>query len=214
MGALAFGVFAKEAPAQGSCSVPQLGPGSPAGSSALTQAPGSGWFQVTWFHLDTHQEFNAQAQRNSYFAQGHVVLSSLLATAAVGIVRGVEAWAHLPVHRVRFDEVSGGRQSTGVGDPRFSVRVGPDLFGVSTARLPVAFAVRAGVKFPGSEFPIDQQIIPLTEGQRDYEIELDFSKSFAPTPLYLTAWAGYRWREEIAGRPQRPARPAALSRQD
>lgn len=90
MGVLSVALPAGEALAQGSCSVPQLGPGSPTASSALTEAPGSGWVQLTGFHLNTRQAFDVQADQKPYFAEGQLVLTSFLATAAVGLMPGVE----------------------------------------------------------------------------------------------------------------------------
>lgn len=57
-------------------------------------------------------------------------------------------------------------------------------------------ALRAGVKIPGSEFPVDAEVMPVTEGQRDWELLAEVGHSFYPLPLYDKAWAGYRWREQ------------------
>jgi hypothetical protein len=68
--------------------------------------------------------------------------------------------------------------------------LGPELVGW---RGPVL--VRAGVKFPGSDFPVDATLIPLSEGQRDWELSLESGTAFPGTALYLLGWVGYRWRE-------------------
>ncbi len=184
------------ASAQGSCTVPHGSPASPTNGFVLTEAPGTGWVQLTVFHLNTRDQFGPNGRSAPYFADGHLITTSLIATAVVGIVRGVDVWAQLPVHTVRFEEASGARASTGLGDPRFYVRVGPELVGIRPGTLPVALAVRGGVKFPGAEFPVDAQLIPITEGQRDWELLLEFGKTFDPLPLYAMGWVGYRWREE------------------
>jgi hypothetical protein len=38
-------------------------------------------------------------------------------------------------------------------------------------------------------------VIPLTEGQRDWEVLVELGHSFYPIPVYVMGWAGYRWRE-------------------
>ena len=42
---------------------------------------------------------------------------------------------------------------------------------------------------------MDAEIIPLGEGQRDWEAMLELGASFHPLPLYVMGWIGYRWRE-------------------
>ena len=180
--------------AQGSCTVPHGLSGAPQGLTIATMPPGSGWVQLTMFRLDTRDEFNQLGSLEPYFAEGHLTTTSLLATAAVGVITGVEVRLHLPVHSLHFDEVSGSRKKVGVGDPRLGVRVDSRLLGLDPASLPVSFALNAGVKFPGSEFPIDAQLIPLTEGQTDRELALELGRSFAGGALQVIGWAGYRWR--------------------
>lgn len=195
---------AGDAQPQGSCTVPHGSPASPTNGFVLTEAPGHGWLQVTLYHLDTRNQYDADARSRPYFADGHLVTTSVVATAVVGVLRGVDVWGQLPVHRLVFEEVSGDRRSTGLGDPRFYVRVGPDLFGVRPGALPLGVAFRAGVKLPGQEFPVDNQLIPLTEGQRDWEALVELGKRFESTPFYAMGWAGYRWREENVKRFTKP----------
>jgi hypothetical protein len=59
----------------------------------------------------------------------------------------------------------------------------------------VPLAVRAGVKLPVGDFDVDAEVIPLGDGQRDWEVMLELGHSFHPRPVYLMGWAGYRWRE-------------------
>ena len=54
--------------------------------------------------------------------------------------------------------------------------------------------LRFGAKVPGSTFPVDARVLPLTEGQRDWEISLESGRSFDFLPIYVVGWAGYRWR--------------------
>jgi hypothetical protein len=169
-----------------------------AGSRAEAQwieKPGKGWLQAVVYHLDTTEEFGPTGDTQDFFADGHVVSTSLFVTAAVGLTRGVDAWGQLPLHRLEFNDAAGDRDKTGVGDPRLFLRLGPELFGVSNPG-PLAVAIRGGVKFPGAEFPVDAEVIPLTEGQRDWELLLEVGTSFYPRPLYAYGWVGYRWREE------------------
>lgn len=153
--------------------------------------PGSGWVDVRLYYHDTREEYGPQGARQDLFARGHAITRSVYVTAAVGIFRGIDAWLQVPVHDFTFADAGGVRGRTGFGDPRLYLRVGPSLFGLST--FPVA--IRGGVKIPAVEFPVDAEIIPLTEGQTDWELYLEAGHSFYPAPVYAMGWIGYRWRE-------------------
>ena len=79
-----------------------------------------------------------------------------------------------------------------MGDVRVAVRVSPEILGFYD--LPVA--LRAGVKVPGSEFPVDATEIPLSEGQRDIDLSVESGWSSLEHPIYAVGWIGYRWRSE------------------
>jgi len=55
-------------------------------------------------------------------------------------------------------------------------------------------AIRGAIKIPAKEFPVDAEVIPLTEGQVDFELFLETGYSFYPAPVYVMGWLGYRWR--------------------
>lgn len=163
----------------------------PAGAAQWTESPGEGWTQLTVFHQDTREEYGESGEVRPFFADGHAVTTSVFLTSAVGILEGMDGWVELSLHRLEFDDAGGQRRQTGAGDMRFHLRAAPVLFGLPDIPL----AVRGGVKIPGSDFPVDAEVIPLTEGQRDWELILEAGHSFYPAPVYAQAWAGYRWRE-------------------
>ena len=157
------------------------------------EAPGKGWVQVSLYHHDTTKRFDEQRNVESLFNEdSRSITTSLILTGVVGVYRGVDVWGQLPVHRLAFNDIAADRESFGIGDPRFHLRIGPSLFGWSTS-IPVA--VRGGVKLAIGDFPVDSEIVPLTEGQTDWELLLELGHSFYPAPVYAVAWAGYRWRE-------------------
>lgn len=164
---------------------------TPAGGQ-WTEDPGEGWTQVSVFHQDTREEYGENGDVRPFFADGHAITTSLFVTSAVGLVEGLDGWVELSAHRLEFDDAAGSREQTGLGDVRFFLRAGPELLGLPD----VPVAIRGGVKLPGSDFPVDAEVIPLTEGQRDWELVLEGGHSFYPLPVYAQAWVGYRWREE------------------
>jgi hypothetical protein len=154
-----------------------------------TLSPGSGWFQVSLYRQQANESFNQLGRRQPFLADGEFDTRSVFLTGAVGLTRGFELWAQLPVHNLNADASGASSTTTGVGDVRLAGRVGPEIFG-----LEIPMALRAGVKIPGSEFPVDATVLPLTEGQIDLETSLEAASRLGTLPFYVSGWIGYRWR--------------------
>jgi len=146
---------------------------------------------VTVYHLDTRKAFASDGSEREFFSEGHAVSTSLFLTLAAGLAPGVDAWVQAPYHRLRYDDVAGDRLREGIGDTRIYLRAAPlELLGSD-----FPFAVRGGVKLPVGDFAVGSEIIPLGDGQTDWELMGELGHSFHPTPVYVSGWAGYRWRE-------------------
>ncbi|MBI4408357.1 MAG: hypothetical protein HY561_01535, partial [Gemmatimonadetes bacterium] len=178
--------------AQAVCSAPHSSPVISKSGAVEPLPVRTGWAQLTLYRQRTGEFFDPTGAERPFLADGEATTSSLFLTAATGIVGGVELWGQLPLHHLVYEDQGGRRERTGLGDPRMSVRVGPEVVGVHG--WPVS--LRAGVKLPGSEFPVDATILPLTEGQRDWELSLEVGRTFRRWPVYALGWIGYRWREE------------------
>jgi hypothetical protein len=166
--------------------------GPRAGHAQWTEAPGEGWLEVRAVHHRTDVRFGPEGTIEPLFnAESRSITTSTFLTAAVGLLPGLDAWAQVPFHHLQFNDIVRDRSSTGLGDPRLFLRAGPKAFGLDIG-LPIA--VRGGVKFPVGDFPIDAEIIPLSEGQRDWELLVELGYSLHPLPMYVMGWAGYRWR--------------------
>lgn len=178
--------------------VPALAAPSPVpGQWALDQ--GEGWAQLTVFRHETSEEFKRDGEIRDFANEGQAVTSSFFLTSAVGVVDGLDVWAQVPLQSLSFEDAGSDLEKTAIGDAKVWARAGPGLFSEKLARaLPFSIALQAGAKFPVSEFPIDSEVIPVTDGQRDYEVMGQIGKSFHPTPLYVKGWIGFRWRERNA----------------
>lgn len=166
----------------------------PSAFSQWVEKPRQGWIQVALYHHDTTTRFDEQRNNESLFNEGgRSITTSVFLTGVIGVFEGVDVWVQAPFHRLEFNDVVEKRRSTGVGDPRFHVRIDP--FTIVGSSAPFPLALRGGVKLKGQEFPVDSEIIPLTEGQRDWELILELGHSFFPRPIYAMVWIGYRWRE-------------------
>jgi hypothetical protein len=188
------------AAAQAVCSAPHSAPTLSRAGIGI-QPAGSGWLQITGYHARSDAFFGPDGDSRPFLSDGRATTSSAYITAAGGIGRGVEIWVQVPVHRIEFADETGSRTRIGIGDPRISARVGGALVGLET--LPVS--VRAGLKLPGSEFPVDPDVIPISEGQTDFEVALEAGRLLGGAyPLRLVGWAGYRWRFENRERARQP----------
>jgi hypothetical protein len=157
------------------------------------EPPGTGWANLTVSHQDTRNRFDENGTVESFFNEdARAITTTVRFSGALGLWRGLDAWVDVPFHRLAFNDVTQDRLTTGIADPRLFLRAGPALVGLD---LPVAVALRGGVKFPVGEFQIDAEEISLSEGQRDWELILEVGKSFHPWPVYAMVWGGYRWRE-------------------
>lgn len=155
------------------------------------EAPGRGWVQFSFYHHDTTDEFGLERERREIRNGGHAISTSLFATAAMGVVKGVDAWLQVPFHRIDYSDNGGDRVRSGIGDVRAFLRVSPTVLLGSDFPL----AIRGGVKLSVGDFPLDAEIIPLGEGQTDWELMAEVGHSFWPRSVYMMGWAGFRWRE-------------------
>jgi len=155
------------------------------------EAPGHGWLDVTVYHIDTMEQFELDGNVREIFAEGHAVNTSVFLTFVAGMLPGVDAWVQAPYHRLKYSDVLRDRLRTGIGDIRLHLRVAPLQY--FDFELPVA--LRGGVKIPMGDFAVDAEVIPLGDGQRDWELAAEIGHSFHPSPIHVGGWAGYRWRE-------------------
>ena len=161
-------------------------------SAQWVEPQGQGWASLSVYHQDTRDAYDFDGDTGVFPAMGHAVATGSFLTLALGLLEGFDAWAQFSFQRLRFDDLLGMRTSTGVGDVRFFARASPlRLLGVTTP-----LAIRAGVKLPVGDFDVGSNMIPLGDGQRDWELMLELGHSFYPAPTYVMGWIGYRWREE------------------
>jgi len=156
------------------------------------ESPGAGWAALAIYHQNTTENFRSNGDRREIFANGRAVTTSTFLTLAAGLFSGIDIWVQPSFHHLRFDDVAADRTSTGFGDTRIWLRAAPLAWLGSD--LPVA--VRGGVKLPFGDFEVDAEIIPLGDGQRDWEVMAEAGHSFWPRSVYVMGWLGYRWREE------------------
>lgn len=177
--------------AQAICSAPHSSPTLTQAGSLRTLPAGGGWVQVAGYGQRADEFFNPNGNRQLFLADSEFLTRSVFVTGAIGVYTGIEFWAQVPLHTLTVESAGGNSKTSGIGDVRLAARLGPELVG---ADLPLS--LRFGAKIPGSEFPVDATVLPLTEGQRDWEVSLESGYRIPDRSLYLMGWIGYRLREE------------------
>lgn len=177
--------------AQAVCSAPHSSPTLAGSGAGGALPPGAAWLQLSVYAQDATETFDPRGERKAFVTGAEFRTRSVFLTGALGLVRGLEVWAQVPVHRLSVDGRGGRSDGDGVGDVRLATRFGAELVGLD---LPVA--LRVGVKVPGSEFPVDARLLPLSEGQTDVEASLEAGHLFSGRSLYVVGWIGVRWRGE------------------
>jgi hypothetical protein len=180
---------AQGAAAQAICSAPHSSPTLAQSGEVRTLVPGEGWIQLSFAAQWATEFYNSLGERQPFLAESEFTTRSLFLTGSLGLLNGLEVWAQVPTHNLNIDASSGTSNSRGVGDVRVAARVSPELVG-----LDIPLAVRVGAKVPGSDFPVDATVLPLTEGQTDIEVSLESGSLIGDLPLYVAGWVGYRWR--------------------
>ena len=161
------------------------------------EAPGTGWVQFQVAHQRTQEGFSkdgAVVPLDELDPDAESITTTARLAGALGLFRGLDAWVDLPLHRQAFNGSGADLLTTGLGDPRVFLRAGPSLLGIP--ELPVAVALRGGVKLTTGAFENDAETISLSQGQRDWSLLLEAGTSLPPVPIYVSGWAGHRWREE------------------
>ena len=186
---LLSGFAAQSTAAQAICSAPHSSPTLSQSGEIGTLEPGTGWIQLSFNAQWATQFYNSDGSKSPFLAESEFTTQSFFLTGSVGLIPGLEVWGQIPRHRLNIDASSGTSTSNGVGDIRVAARLTSELVGLE---LPVA--LRIGAKVPGSDFPVDATILPLTEGQTDIEVSLESGTTLGSLPLYVAGWVGYRWR--------------------
>jgi hypothetical protein len=162
---------------------------------------GNFWGKVSFFHHQTTEQFRADGEKKPFINTGAESISqAIFLDLNVGLTDRLDLWLQAPYYDLEFNDAAGDRKSTGIGDVRLSARY--NLFQLREGSLPVS--ARFTTKFPVNEFPIDAEIVPVGEGQFDFEAWLEGGLSLWPLPAYSVVWVGYRWRLENSKTTRKP----------
>ena len=156
-------------------------------AGAWTQPKGKTWFRAGTMFQSTSERYFIDGRRIPYFFEGHNRTVGFFFDFEHGVTEQLEVNAHLPFFGVTFNDLADDRQSNGIGDVRVGARY-------NILRGPFVATIGGRVKFPTGEFVNDAEIIPVGEGQYDFEVKGELAHSFWPHPTYITGLIGYKFR--------------------
>lgn len=110
---------------------------------------------------------------------------------------GVTDWLNLGVQIPYFDQVyQDSTRTEAPSDAGFSdLRIYTKLRALQS---PAVLTLKLGVKVPTGDFKNEDGLIPVGEGQWDFDLLLQAGRSLWPLPAYANLEAGYRLRMENA----------------
>lgn len=162
---------------------------SPAHAQWTQGRAGKVWVKSALFWQRTGQEFDAVGNRRERIDQGTSNSRAVFTDVIVGLHPRLDLWIQVPYLDLAFSSPAEDLRSRGFGDLRAWLRWQPFRIAEST---PVT--LRVGAKAPLGFAPLDVTIVPLGEGQWDFEIFGEIGHSFWPKPAYAELWLGYRER--------------------
>lgn len=165
--------------------------GASSASAGAWLVPAREWrAQLAFLHQDTSERYFLDGQRIPFFFEGRSRASALVVDAARGF-GGLDLALQVPIFFFSFDDLADDRSSAGFGDVRITVRA-------RVLDAPIVVTAGATGKMPTGAFDNDAEVVPVGEGQWDYDGFLEVGRSFWPRRAYVTALAGYRARTRNA----------------
>ncbi len=137
----------------------------------------------------TKDRYFLDGTRTPYFFGGHNDTKGFFLDVRHGFTDRLELDVQLPYFTITFNDLAADRSSTGFGDLRLGARY-------KVLEGPLVITLGATVKFPTGQFDNDAEVVPVGEGQYDYELQLELARSLWPRPGYITGMIGYRIRTE------------------
>ncbi len=170
-------------------------------AGAWTLPGGMMWAKVTYFQQRTDEwyipspEFSGRlyeaGSRRPYRFGGEYESRAVFIEGFVGVTDRLDVGIQVPYFDLQFvDNTRLQPQS----DSGFSdIRV---LAKWRIIQRPAILTLKAGAKLPTGEFRNEDGLIPVGDGQADYDLVLQLGRSMWPIPLYGSVDVGYRVRTE------------------
>ena len=177
-------------------------------AGAWTLPRGTFWSKMTYLNITTTEEYvSVQGQnrppdlsvtyqpgdRARYLFNGSYRSQGAIFDLFYGVVDRLDVGVQVPFYKQEFvDDIlrtgfGGARTTNGLGDVRGYLKY--RLF-----QAPAVGTFKFGVKTPTGEFLNLDGVIPVGEGQWDFDFVFQLGRSFWPLPAYANVDVGYRMR--------------------
>jgi hypothetical protein len=158
-------------------------------AGAWTLPKGVNWFKVGLMYQDTTERYFLNGERIPYFFDGRNQTRALFFEYVRGLTDRWDVKVQLPVFAIAFDDFADERESNGLGDFRVESRY-------NVLDDPMVLTLGGAIKFPTGKFVNDAEIVPVGEGQYDFDVFAEVGRSLWPVNGYVTGKIGYRFRNE------------------
>lgn len=111
--------------------------------------------------------------------------------ATYGLTGWLDLGLQIPFYRLEFTNLANPERprSNSFGDIRFFAKY-------RVLREPLAASLTVAAKSPTGKFNVDAEVVNVSEGQWDFDLFAEASKSFWPFPGYGSVGFGYRFRTD------------------
>ncbi len=164
-------------------------------AGAWTLPRGQFWSKLTYFQQQTEEWYVGQGRSGAPGTRAHYDFDGRYESRAVffeglyGVTDRLDFGLQVPYFDQSFANAAFAkpRTDTGLSDIRALVKL-------RLLARPLVLAFKASVKVPTGEFKNEDGLIPVGEGQWDFDFVGQVGRSFWPLPLYGNIDLGYRVR--------------------
>lgn len=172
-----------------------LGAATDAGAGAWTLHSGQLWGKLTYFQQHTQHWYvgkgrlDAPGTRARYDFNGQYESRAIFFEGLYGVTDRLDLGVQIPYFDQSFAKPppADPRTATGLSDIRVLAKF-------RVLARPLVLALKAGVKIPTGAFKNEDGLIPVGEGQWDFDFVGQVGRSLWPLPLYGNIDLGYRVR--------------------
>ncbi|KAA0223889.1 hypothetical protein EDS67_25250 [candidate division KSB1 bacterium] len=116
---------------------------------------------------------------------------AIFAEAAYGATGWLEVGVQIPFYSLQFTNLANPRRprSNSIGDVRFFTKL-------RLLQQPFVASLTVGAKSPAGKFTVDAEAVNVSEGQWDFDVLGEVSRSLWPLRGYVSLGVGYRMRTD------------------
>ena len=172
-----------------------LGAAADVDAGAWTLQSGQFWGKLTYFQQQTEEWYVGKGRRDApgararYDFDGQYESRAIFFEGLYGVTDRLDLGLQVPYFDQSFANIA-------FAEPRTDTGLS-DIRALAKLRLlanPLVLSLKAGVKVPTGEFKNEDGLIPVGEGQWDFDFVGQVGRSFWPLPLYGNIDLGYRFR--------------------